>query len=78
MLALIPPPQLSQPQMLGDGSFQFLFNGFSNRSYFIEISTNLVEWTNAATLNYSNGLVPWVDATATNVPYRFYRGRLAP
>ncbi|HEY2951665.1 MAG TPA: immunoglobulin domain-containing protein, partial [Verrucomicrobiae bacterium] len=78
MLALIPPPQLSQPQMLGDGSFQLLFNGFSNRSYFIEISTNLVDWTNAATLNYSNGLVPWVDATATTVPYRFYRGRLVP
>src|SRR5262249_13195297 len=54
MLSLIPPPQLSQPQLLGDGSFQLLFSGFSNRSYFIESSTNLVDWTNAITLNYSN------------------------
>ena len=77
-LALIPPPQLSQPQMLGNGSFQFLLSGYSNRSYFIEISTNLMNWTNAATLIYSNGLTPWVDTTATNSPYRFYRGRLAP
>jgi hypothetical protein len=76
-LALFPPIQLSQPQVLGDGTFRLLLSGLTNRSYFIESSTNLLDWTNAVTLNYSNGLLPWVDLTATNVPYRFYRGRLA-
>ena len=77
-LALIPPPVLSDPQWLGDGTFRFQLSGFSNRIYFIEISTNLVHWTNAATLNYSNGLLPWIDTTTSNAPVRFYRGRLAP
>jgi hypothetical protein len=77
-LTVIPPPLLSGPQTLADGTFRLLFSGFSNRSYLIQYSTNFVDWTNAATLNYSNGLVPWVDANATNSPYRFYRGQMAP
>jgi hypothetical protein len=77
-LTVITPPMLSNPQMLGDGTFRLFLSGFSNRSYFIQYSTNLVDWTNATTLNYSNGLMPWVDANATNSPYRFYRGQMAP
>jgi hypothetical protein len=78
ILTIIPPPQLSGPQMLDGGVFLLFLSGFSNQNYLIEFSTNFVDWTPGAILNYSNGLMPWTDTSATNANQRFYRGRLAP
>ncbi len=71
---------LSQPQLLADGTFRMLLEGAPNQNYVIEISTDLAEWTALATLNYTNGAMPFIDASATNAApaQRFYRARSAP
>jgi hypothetical protein len=52
--------------------------GNVNRSYAIEISSNLANWGTLTTLSYTNGRMPFTDATATNATQRFYRARLVP
>jgi len=71
------PPVLSQPQFLGGGTFRMLLQGTTSRSYDIEISANLTNWSKLSTVVYTNGPMPVIDTTATN-SQRFYRARLAP
>jgi hypothetical protein len=78
VLTVLTRPVLSSPQVLPNGTFQMLLQGNTNRSYFIDISSNLTTWGTLTTLNYTNGRMPVVDATATNAPQRFYRARLVP
>jgi hypothetical protein len=78
VLTVLMPPVLSDPQVLPDGAFRMFLQGNANRSYGIEISSNLANWSTLTTLNYTNGRMPVLDATATNAPQRFYRARLVP
>ena len=77
-LTIPSPTLLSQPQFLANGSFQLRLEGTPNRSYFIDISSNMTSWSNLTTLAYTNGQMPFTDATTTNSAQRFYRARLAP
>src|SRR5262249_10813720 len=63
VLTVLTPPVLSNPQVLPDGTFQMFLQGNANRNYFIDISSNLATWGTLMTLNYTNGLMPVVDAT---------------
>ena len=76
-LTVLSPPQITQPELLPGGSFQMRLQGNTNRSYYIEISSNLTDWTSLATLIYTNGLMPFVDTNAPESSKRFYRARLA-
>jgi len=69
---------LSQPQILSNGQFQMLLQGIANRSYDIEISTNLIDWSRLTTVNYTSGQMPVVDSTAAGAAQRFYRAKLLP
>jgi hypothetical protein len=69
---------LTQPQILPDGNFQMLLQGMANRSYEIEISTNLTNWSLLKTVNYTTGQLPVVDTTTSNVVQRFYRAKAVP
>jgi hypothetical protein len=57
----------------GNGTVQFGLTGTPDSLYTLQVSTNLVTWTNLVTLTMTNGAVQYNDATATNYPDRFYR-----
>jgi sugar lactone lactonase YvrE len=59
--------------LAGNGTVQFGLTGTPDSLYTLQVSTNLVTWTNLVTLTMTNGAVQYNDATATNYPDRFYR-----
>jgi hypothetical protein len=69
--------RLSGAQMLGDSSFRAIVEGAVNRTFSIEMSSDLTNWTQLRSLIMTNAAVPFTDSTTTNVPQRFYRARLA-
>lgn len=72
------PPQLSSPVRTPNGPFQLTLNGIPLRSYELQASTNLTNWSVLSTVTITNGsgVFPYSDPTATNYRRRFYRGRL--
>jgi Lamin Tail Domain/CotH kinase protein/Fn3 associated len=74
-LALNGPPSLSEPEYLSNGWMRFKISGVPNRSYFVDISSNLPNWNLLTNLVYTNGLMPFIDTTAPGVTNRFYRLR---
>jgi hypothetical protein len=73
-----PVPVLGSLARLANGAFQFTLSGTPSRRYEILGSTNLTQWSVLATLTNANpnGLLPYIDQSATNLPRRFYRGRM--
>jgi hypothetical protein len=59
------------------GQHQLELRGFPGQSYVIEGSTNLVDWTAITTNIATMGRIILQDATGTNYPQRFYRGKVA-
>ena len=53
----------------------FKLSGVPNRTYTIEASANLTNWTSLGPVLYTNGLMPYLDATASSLTNRFYRAR---
>jgi len=75
-----PPSQLGNPSRLADGVFRLTLTGIPARTYEIQASTNLVNWSVLATLSNTNpgGVIQFSDPAAINLNRRFYRGRLLP
>jgi hypothetical protein len=71
-------PLLTEPEYLPNGTMRFKLLGNSNQSYFIEFSTNLVDWPTLTNLLTTNALMPFLDGTSPGVTNRFYRARQAP
>ena len=61
-----------------DGSMQLQLWGAAGRSYAIEISTNLANWTPWTNQFNTNGTFNVVDTNAANCLRRFYRAVLQP
>jgi hypothetical protein len=75
--AVAPPsPRLEPLPYTGDGSFQFTFLGQANANYFIEGTTNLINWLPITNVVNSPGPVHISDPEASLVPLRFYRVRV--
>lgn len=77
---VLPAPMLSSPQQSGNG-LGFLLSAYTNRSYVVEVSDTLTNWTALQTNFQSTPSTPLLDPTATNSARRFYRARslnLAP
>jgi hypothetical protein len=67
---------LAEIRMLGNGAFQFAYTNGSGQSYSVYASTNLVNWSAiGAASQISPGLYQFTDASATNLPRRFYQLR---
>ena len=71
-------PVLTGPEVLGNGQFRFKLIAASNQTYFIETSTNLVDWPTLTSLLTTNGIMPFTDAISPGGTNRFYRARFAP
>jgi hypothetical protein len=57
---------------------QVRLQGEAGRSYSIEVSSNLVNWTPWTNVFNSKGTMCVTDTDSTNCPVRFYRAKLAP
>jgi hypothetical protein len=69
-------PMLSLQSQSG-GVMQLTIGGVSGRTYEVEVSTDLLNWTAWTQVN-STGTNPVVDTNTTGAPQRFYRARLLP
>jgi hypothetical protein len=56
-----------------NGHFAFSFNTTVGKTYQIQTSTNLLDWSSLGGLLATNTSSRFVDANATNFPQRFYR-----
>jgi len=70
------PIQLTAVGYLANGTFALVVNAESNHSYLIQVSSDLVNWSDLTTLNISGATASFVDANAANSKYRFYRAKL--
>jgi uncharacterized lipoprotein YddW (UPF0748 family) len=60
---------------LPDGQVQLLWNGHPVFTYHLQVSSNLLFWSDLANVAGTNGVFQFTDATATNQLQRFYRTR---
>ncbi len=58
-----------------DGTVQLAIQGFPNRSYIIESSTDLINWAGIMTNSSPSGSWVWRNYNATGVQLEFYRAR---
>lgn len=74
------PPTFNTFGHLPDRTFQMSFQGQIGRSYRIDASTTLTNWTDIGIVspNPTNGVTYYRDLGATNYPRRFYRATLLP
>lgn len=59
--------------VLNNGIVQFNLSGTAGATYTLDVSTNLLTWSNLVTFTMTNGAVLYNDASATNYPDRFYK-----
>jgi hypothetical protein len=77
-----PPP--AQPghfdriSLLANGAVQLSMSGTACTNYVLECTSDLLGWTNLATLSGSNGLFQYTEPWVPNPGQRFYRIKLGP
>jgi len=71
------PMKMSAPCAASDGWMQLSLGAEIGKSYDIEVSTDLVNWTRWTNEFNSNGTICIFDS-ATNCPQKFYRAQAAP
>lgn len=64
---------LNEFRRLADGAVEFTLRGEAGRSYRIEVSSNLVDWTVLGSVTTTNVTQAMRDGTTANIPKRFYR-----
>jgi hypothetical protein len=64
---------VSGPAAIETQPLEFLLGGDRNRTYHLEASTNLVDWSVIESIFSTNELMPVLDSASTNFQRRFYR-----
>jgi hypothetical protein len=70
------PPKLSQPKRFPYGQFQMQITLPGNREYAVEATTDLRHWNEIFSTVASGPSTEFLDTSATNFSYRFYRVRV--
>jgi hypothetical protein len=73
MSLLLDALELRGPRMLAPGLFAFDLRTTLERSWIIEATTNLVDWTPVAAGLNTNGTLEFLDPTSASHPRRYYR-----
>jgi plastocyanin len=68
-------PLLLSPERAEDGTFLFHVRGVAGRTYTIETSNDLQQWTHLTTVELAGESVAVEDHTAAGQAWRFYRAR---
>jgi hypothetical protein len=76
LTVLSPKPRFLDPQISGS-AFRAWVEAVPNRSYIVEFSSDLTNWTELPPLLMTNELTFFEDTADTNATQRFYRARLA-
>jgi len=63
---------------LPDGQVQLFLQSTQDQRYAIQVTTNLVDWTNFSTNTATGNFMNLLDSEASGSPFRFYRWRLLP
>jgi hypothetical protein len=76
-LAAVPAEMavLSSPQRRPDGAFELTLIGQTNRSYTVQVSTNLTTWTDWTSVTPSSFNTLLTDPAAAQDRQRFYRAQ---
>jgi hypothetical protein len=69
----VPAPSLKDLAIDTNGLVSLLAEGTEGLLYTLQGSTNLVDWVNLGAMPATNGVVEFVDPSATNLNLRFYR-----
>jgi hypothetical protein len=72
-LFLVQPVYFSSGAFLANQQFQLNLVGVTGKTYVLEATTNLMNWTPISTNTALTNLLNLVDPNATNFTYRFYR-----
>jgi len=73
-----PPPEVQPVGRLEDGQFLLRLFGSSGVTYVLEASADLAQWTPVRTNTAPvDGVIDYIDTTASGAPRRFYRARVA-
>lgn len=76
ILLLATPPFISGIEIQSDGSSLLTLTGGAGDQYTIETSTNLLDWTPAASVTNATGQIQFMDSGAGGSLQRFYRARV--
>lgn len=73
-------PTFTEITRLVDGKARFVIKGENGKSYRIDISSDLTDWSMLQSIQVTNadGSREFVDETGMNAPVRFYRLLVAP
>jgi uncharacterized delta-60 repeat protein len=66
-------PELIAPEKLNDGTFRWVAFGQAGHSYLIQMSTDLLNWSDYDSIFLNSATYPWIDANASLDSHRFYR-----
>lgn len=77
-LSITAPARLGAIVRANDGNVQFQLTGAGGRSYVVQGSIDLVQWSNLSTNVATGTVASFTDTTALNFPRRFYRALLVP
>ncbi|MDB6035711.1 MAG: Spore coat protein CotH [Verrucomicrobiales bacterium] len=78
LVSVAAPPYLLSLQKMTNGSTSVLFDGTAGHVYELQGTTNFVDWSVIKRFTNSLGRETITDLTSTNLPFRVYRGVLAP
>jgi hypothetical protein len=73
LLTPLPAPRLTFVSTQSNGQFRFTLLGEAGRSYTIQASTNLVDWTALTNFVSATGTDQFTDPAAPSFNRRFYR-----
>ena len=76
-LTVVPPPpspRFNAPPVFGAGGFSATLAGLQDGAgYRVQVSSNLVAWSDVTNFTAALATRPFLDPTATNATQRFYR-----
>jgi hypothetical protein len=78
VLLQVVPSNVFASSSITNGNFQFTFQGQTGSSCLIEVSTNLVNWTQLLTNTPFNGILIYTDSQTGQFQKRFFRATIFP
>ncbi|MEO5803919.1 MAG: immunoglobulin domain-containing protein [Verrucomicrobiota bacterium] len=69
------PAQFQWIKRLSDGRMDLLISGGAGVSYWIDRTTNFIDWNPLTNISSTNGSIEFIDNSATNFERGFYRTR---
>jgi GH25 family lysozyme M1 (1,4-beta-N-acetylmuramidase) len=80
LLTILPaaPAAFQLAALQPDGSLDLTLSGDAGATYFVETSTNLVDWSALTNVSLSGPIIQFNVGPATSEPQRYFRARSAP